>query len=516
MHIDGAPAEQYSHTADEKHLPLESLLPRFLGICRFPIAPRVYVKSSLGIMGVFKMSLSRWLMLLTAPSLLLVLVNTAPSQTVSIAHSFNVADGIWPEYGSLVQGRTGDLYGMADGGGADGVGTMFRLAPTVENFAVLHNFDVTDGQGPPIGLTLARDGNFYGTTSYGGTFGAGVLFMVTPAGALTVLHEFTGVADGGYPLVPPIQGSDGNLYGATYGRTFSNEESVLYKLTPSGQFSTVYTFDTEHGFAPYTPIVQATNGNLYVAATQGGTFNCGSILVLTTSGVLKNTLSFRCNGAGSYASGLIQAADGNFYGTAATGGAYNFGTVFKLDHQTGAVTVLHNFGATSSDGQNPIGGVTQGSDGNFYGTAEYGGDSQGGTIFQITSGGVYTQIYSFTVLGATPRGAPVQHTNSVFYGTTNSGGEFGYGTIYSLDMGLAPFVALPRPYGKIGATVQILGQNLTEAIAVTFNGVPASSFSVVSGTYLTAVVPSGATTGSVVVTTPRRSFTSNRSFQVVH
>ncbi len=456
------------------------------------------------------MSLLRWSVTTLVSCLLLMFVPVC-AQTVNTVFSFNSADGTFPEYGSLMQGRTGGLYGMAEAGGANGVGTVFRFDPTLNYFSVLHTFDVSDGAGAPMGLTLARDGNFYGTTSYGGAYSDGVLFSLSPAGTFTLLHDFTGKADGGNPIVPPTQGSDGNLYGVTYGSTFNSEESVLYKFTPSGQFSTIFTFDAEHGFAPYTPIVQSTNGNLYIAATQGGSFNCGSVIVLTTSGSLKAVHSFHCEGAGSYASGLIHASDGNFYGTAAIGGTYNFGTVFRFDQRTGEFTVLHNFGGTIGDGQNPIGGLTQGTDGNFYGTAEYGGDSQRGTIYRITLGGVYTQLYSF-IDGGVPRGVPLQHTNGMFYGTTNSGGEFGYGSIYSLDMG---FVAFVRSSGKIGATVQILGQHLTAATSVTFNGVPATSFSAASDTYMTAVVPTSATTGPVVVTTPRRNLTSNQNFQVL-
>jgi uncharacterized repeat protein (TIGR03803 family) len=109
----------------------------------------------------------------------------------------------------------------------------------------------------------------------------------------------------------------------------------------------------------------------------------------------------------------------------------------------------------------------------------------------------------------------MQDTSGKFYGTTNLGGKSGNGTIYSLNMGLGSFITFVRPNGAIGGTAQILGQGLTGATGVTFNGIAATSLKVVNDTYMTAVVPSGATTGPVVVTTPGGTLTSNVSFRIL-
>jgi len=102
----------------------------------------------------------------------------------------------------------------------------------------------------------------------------------------------------------------------------------------------------------------------------------------------------------------------------------------------------------------------------------------------------------------------------MFYGVVRNGGNGVRGGIFSLDMGLGPFVTFVLPAGKVGKTAQILGQGLTGTSNVTFNGVAATTLSVVSDTYLTAVVPSGATTGPVVVTTPTGTLTSNKNFRI--
>jgi hypothetical protein len=108
----------------------------------------------------------------------------------------------------------------------------------------------------------------------------------------------------------------------------------------------------------------------------------------------------------------------------------------------------------------------------------------------------------------------MQHTSGLLYGPSWMGGTHGDGFLYSVDMGLGPFVTFVHAQGKVGSVAQILGQGLTGASSVTFNGVPTASFAVVSDTYMTAVVPTGATTGPVVVTTPGGTLTSNVNFRV--
>lgn len=183
---------------------------------------------------------------------------------------------------------------------------------------------------------------------------------------------------------------------------------------------------------------------------------------------------------------------------------------------SGKVSVLYSFSG-GSDGANPGSGLTQATDGNLYGTTSAKGAYGYGTIFQISLTGQFQSLYSFSAaIGENPGGSPLQHTNGLFYGALQSGSTYGYGAIYSLDMGLGPFVAFVQPVGKVGKTAEILGQGLTGTTSVTFNGVPATSFAVKSDTYMTAVVPSGATIGRVVVTTPTGTLTSNVNFRITH
>jgi uncharacterized repeat protein (TIGR03803 family) len=184
--------------------------------------------------------------------------------------------------------------------------------------------------------------------------------------------------------------------------------------------------------------------------------------------------------------------------------------------QQGTVTVLYRFGFTDFDGTHPIAGLMEGTDGFLYGATLVGGKYALGTLFQISTAGAYRRLYSFAgPNGQTPYAPPIQDTSGVFYGTTKLGGHHSQGVIYSLNLGLPAFVILVNYTGRPGQTVNILGQGFTGASSVTFNSLPAAGFTVVSDTYMTAVVPSGATTGTIVVTTPDGVLASKNIFRIL-
>jgi uncharacterized repeat protein (TIGR03803 family) len=153
-------------------------------------------------------------------------------------------------------------------------------------------------------------------------------------------------------------------------------------------------------------------------------------------------------------------------------------------------------------------------DGNFYGTAGLGGSENDGTIYRFSPDGNFSVLYNFDgITGSQPYVTLRQHTNWILYGATYVGGPHDQGVFYRLDVGLGPFVRLVSTIGKVGTPITILGQGLTGITDVSFNGTPAT-FKVWAGTFLTATVPSGATTGFVTVTTPSGTLTSNIAFRV--
>ncbi len=445
----------------------------------------------------------------------------ASAQTLTTLHSFTFDDGASPDFATPTQGRDGNIYATTSIGGSKTAGcfcgTAFKITPQGALTSV--SFDGTDGAIPDAGLALGPDGLLYGTTS-SGVSGTGEVFRLNPqTGALTVLHSFAG-PDGANPEAPLTLGPGGKYYGTT-NTGGTNNFGTVFSITPSGTFKSLHSFSGADGANPLGGgLTLGSDGALYGVTFFGGKVGPGTIFKITASGTFTKLYDFDgTNGANPYGT-LLLAADGNMYGT--TSGDVTFGTVFKLTH-AGVVTVLHSFNI----GDSPSAGLVQATDGKLYGTTFFGGTHGEGTIFSITTSGTFATLYSFPsfdhVDGANPFGL-MQHTDGKIYGTTSQGGtsincdsfdSIGCGTVFSLDLGLVPFVTFVVPSGKVGSVIQILGTDLTGTTAVSFNGVPASSFKVVRGTFIKATLPAGATTGPVTVTTPTGTFTSNVNFAVL-
>jgi uncharacterized repeat protein (TIGR03803 family) len=446
-------------------------------------------------------------------SMIFVSVAFVSAQNVQDIVSLTGNNSLGTPDATPVQERNGELYETCPNP-KDTYGSIFSL--TTEGVVnTLYLFNSTGGFDPRAGLTLDTDGNFYGTGAAGGSGTYGVLFRISPRGTYTVLHDFLGGSDGAGPEAVPIEGSDGNLYGTTSGAAgiFS---STVYRYTHSGTYTTIYQFNNAQAESILAPLIQGSDGNLYGTSWQGGAYLNGSIYKLSTSGTLLYLYSFPASGlGGAFPFGsLVQASDGNFYGTTQYGGkAGGNGTIFRMT-QKGKVSVMYSF-TGNGDGANPSGGLIQATNGNLYGTTSAKGTYGYGTIFQISLSGSLQTLYSFSsAIGENPGPPPLQHTNGLFYGSLPFGSTYGFGAIYSFDMGLGPFITFVQPTGKVGKTAEILGQGFTGTTSVTFNGVLATSFAVKSDTYMTAVVPTGATTGPAVVITPSGTLTSNVNFRI--
>jgi uncharacterized repeat protein (TIGR03803 family) len=475
-----------------------------------------------------------------------VLCTTLSAQTFTTLRSFFGTDGAYP-YAGLIQGADGNFYGTTYGGGSNLSGTAFKITPrgaltTLYNFCA-QEFDdsCTDGSQPTAALAPAANGDVFGTTTYGGADGccsepAGTVFEIAPSGVFTTLHSFCSVGsclDGIIPYAGLVQAANGDFYGTTEGGGVTGSNSgTIFKITPSGTLTTLYTFCSQNsppmyctdGEAPTGGLVQAASGEFYGTTKAGGANGWGTVFKISPSGTLSTLYSF-CSQTGCADGeypygGLVRAASGNFYGTTANGGASDAGTIFKIT-PNGTLTTLHNFcsQAGCADGSDPQAALIQATDGNFYGTTFYGGDDAGGTVFKITPSGAFTTLHSFCAQPGCPDGQYtyarlVQATNGDFYGTTYQGGANNLGTVFSLSAGLAPFVETRPSSGDVGAAVRILGTDLTGATSVSFNGT-AAVFEVVGATEITTTVPAGATSGTVQVVTPVGMLSSNVPFQVL-
>jgi len=344
----------------------------------------------------------------------------ANAQTETALYSFGSSlDGSEP-YAGLVRGSDSNFYGTTLFGGTNGLGglgTVFRISPS-GTYTTLYSFagsPANDGSYPQAGLVQGSDSNFYGTTIEGGTSancngGCGTVFRISPSGSYTTLYSFAGSPnDGSEPYAGLVQGSDSNFYGTTkYGGTAgtggTNGYGTVFRISPSGTHTTLYSFS---GYP--------TDGSEPDA-------------------------------------GLVQGSDSNFYGTTEYGGTnydvagLGYGTVFRIS-PSGTHTTLYSFSGYPTDGSEPYAGLVQGSDSNFYGTTIEGGTNANcnggcGTVFRISPSGTHTTLYSFAGSpandGSEPDAGLVQGSDGSFYGTTTGGGTNGHGTVFELDVGLGP------------------------------------------------------------------------------
>jgi len=445
-------------------------------------------------------------------------VATNANVRLTVLYNFGTeSDLIYPAGPIVAQGRDGSFYTNTVYGGTYNDGVVFKIAPNGTP-TVIGELNTNYGA---TGLSLGADGNFYGTTSYGGLAGGyGTIFKVSANGKMTTLYEFSGQGEDGYPMAPPIQANDGNFYGTARGDLNGNGAEV-YKMTPAGVEKPLFTFVRKQGAAPADPLLQATDGNFYGTTGGGGAsgrcgdYGCGTVFRVTPNGTFTQLHSFLVKDFDGYYpyAPVTEGSDGNLYGTVTRGGQYGYGIVYRINRTGNKYTILHSFNIT--DGEAPFTGLVQATDGNLYGTTMGGGASNVGTIFRITSGGQFSVIYSFDpTTGKYPSAGLLQNTNGKLYGFAGEGGTYNYGTFFSVDINAQPFVSLVTSAGKVGKSVGTLGQGFTGTTSVSFHG-KAAKFNVKSDTFLTAIVPNRATTGYVTVTTPNGDLKSNRRFRVI-
>jgi len=329
-------------------------------------------------------------------------------------------------------------------------------------------------------LTLANDGNFYGTTEGGGLYavpygGYGTVFKMTPNGTVTTLCSFNGTnaqsPNGGLTL-----GNDGNLYGTTFW-SFSTD-GTFFRITTNGALTVLYSnFFGPTGENPYTPLTLGNDGYFYGTTWYGGNNGLGIAFKVSTSGAFTALASF----SGSEPNSLVQANDGNFYGTVAGGGLTNntyprgAGIVFRMT-PSGSMTTLATFNGIN--GAYPSAGLTVGNDGYLYGTTSGGGSNNYGTVFKMSTSGNLTTLASFAKTnGAYPQANLVLGGDENFYGTTYNGGNlinFGVndGTIFSITTngvltslisfsgtnGLNPGSIISQPALTLGKDAHFYGQ----------------------------------------------------------
>ncbi len=458
-------------------------------------------------------------------ALLLPSLAAAQLATYPALHLFTESDGSFAG-GGLILGNDGNLYGVTGSGGAHGLGTVFRIS-LAGSVTTLHAFSGTDGSYPYTHLLQGSDGALYGVTEFGGigfsgllASGNGEVYRITTGGSFTVLHQFADGSEGHDPRGGLIQASNGGLYGTTYGGG-SNGCGTVYAVSTDGSFFQVqHDFTSAEGIGPVGRLAQIhlrNSQNIYLFGATAGDYNTshGTIfrLYIDKFSVANNSLStlhtYTGNSGYSGPNGsepmgsLILGSDGAIYGVAHTGGTlagggFGYGTVFKMSVDGSSYTTLYTFTA-GLDGEDPIGGLIQASDGRLYGiTSDDGGSAPGdyGTVYRISTDGTgFSTLHRFVQAeGYQPTGELVQAGDGNIYGDNAAGGN-GYGSVFAIDL-VPPSVTASCTPGSIPAG------NRNSTVIATVSGVMSDQLSGVdtsSGTYTLRDSAGGTTPGTFAI-----------------
>lgn len=486
----------------------------------------------------------------------------------------NGTDDSAPMY-TTVLGKDNSMYGISFGQYVGQYGAFFKVS-SAGAFKFLKDFNYTNGATPNL-PTQGTDGNFYGTAQGGGdpTCKCGVVYKATAAGAITVLHAFKGYPNDGYrPDSVLVQGTDGNYYGTTY-QGGAHNQGTVFKITPTGVFTLLHSFYYGGGTSfdainPEVGLTLGTDGNFYGVGAGGGTKNAGAIFKITPGGtesVLYNFCAVACTDGFAPATPLVLHTDGKFYGN--TNGNSLGGSVFySLDMGFKPLINLVNW--TTKVGQTveilgqgftgatkvSFNGVSATFDNvsDTYITATVPAGALTGPVTVTTFTSSMTSNRNFLVIPQIKSFAPasgIVGSNVVITGVSlkqatqvTVGGKAAKFTVNS-DTQITAVVAAGAKTGKItvvtpggsvtssgsylvvpsissfsptsgpvGTDVKIIGNSFTGATKVTFGGVAATSFQVIKDTEVDAVVPSGAVSGAIAVTTPGGTGTSATKFTV--
>jgi uncharacterized repeat protein (TIGR03803 family) len=324
---------------------------------------------------------------------------------------------------------------------AGGLLAAMPCASWAGTLTVVHNFTGgSDGGGPVDGLLVDAKGSLFGTTSGGGAAGAGTVFLVDTHGTQTVLHSFQGGADGATPNGGLIQDAGGTLFGTTTAGGTAGAGTVYSMRGKTERVLYSFAGGTADGATPQAGLVRDASGKLYGTTSAGGASGHGTVYQLIPgkggTWTEKVLYSFAGGSDGAVPVGRVALdSAGNLYGTTSEGGTFGSGTVFQLAAQANwKENILHTFQNTN-DGYTPYAGLVADAAGNFYGAATGGGSNGGGTIFELSPS---NGSYNFSVLASVPgwgvsgtfRDVLVQ-PNGVIYATTHCDGN-GAGSIFEL------------------------------------------------------------------------------------
>ena len=345
----------------------------------------------------------------------------------------------------LCKSQSSTLWGMTYDGGIDSLGVLFKYNLTGNTYTIVHTFSGgADGAMPQGSLIVANNGLLYGMAQYGGTYNYGILFSYNRStGAYTKLHDFGGGTDGAYPGGTLMQASNGIIYGLTEaGGTYSNKGTIFSYDISTNTYTTLYNFGVRFdGISPVGSLIQASDGLLYGCTSYGCTTGFGSLFSYNISnGVILHLHNFD-EGAKYPTGSVVQANNGLLYGLTWSGGNDSAGIIYSYDITSNTYTDVHDFSDTAK-GINPTGSLIQASNGLLYGVTRYGGTASAvngtnGIFFSYDIGTNTEEViraFGGNPDGGYPSGPLVEAGNGTIYGMTVNGGAIGFGFMFGYNI----------------------------------------------------------------------------------
>lgn len=366
---------------------------------------------------------ARWVVGVALTGAWLSLPSAAPAAVQVVYPSSNALSGLAP-------GPDGNFYGTSRYGGTHDLGSVFRVTPAGV-YQVIHSFTgLTDGFNPRADLVLGPDGQLYGTCQYGAPGGAGSVFKISTSGNFTTLHSFIKGSDGAEPIGGLAEAGGVLLGTASCGG--ANGFGTVFQVTTGGVFRVLHGFTGSDGNSPAAALTVVTDGLLMGTTRYGGAGDVGTVFSMSTSGVFASLFSFSGTNGAYPATSLVLGRDNILYGTTAYGGTGGFGSVYSIT-TNGTLNPIHNL-AVEHSGANPIGGLVLGADGNLYGSAYHGGAHGFGSLFQLSPFGGFYSLHDFTGNedGLNPFTTLLSTDANCLLGATFSGGSAGGGILYEL------------------------------------------------------------------------------------
>ena len=367
--------------------------------------------------------------------------------SISTLAVFNAATGDSPQAGLLED--NGNFFGTTNIGGANGYGTVFELAAGSSTITPLASFNGTNGKYPVSGLIEDSSGDLFGTTYEGGANNDGTVFEVAAgSGIITPLASFNGT-NGSEPEAGLVADNNGNFFGTTSAGGTHNLGTVFELAAGSGTITPIVSFDGTNGSLPNAGLIE-DNGNLFGTTLYGGTNGASTVFEVAIASGTITSLSFDPSGSnGNYPNGdLIEDAQGNLFGTTRFGGANAWGALYEIKagfSSISSITLLASFdtdgtSGTNGTGSEPMSNLVEDTSGDLFGTTFYAGANGLGTVYELVAGEqTITPLASFDGSnGESPLGNLIQDGSGNIFGTASDGGGIGAGgTVFEVQPQMA-------------------------------------------------------------------------------